>query len=177
VNDTEQTISKPLASVKKTRWAWWLATWFGCGYMAPGPGTYGSVAAVVLWLLGSRLAATPGTVSAFTLAAAVLVTLAGIRVSTIVARESGRKDPGFVVIDEVAGQWLALVPLTPTLAHALLGLVLFRLFDITKWPPVIRRLEALPEGTGIMLDDVCAGLFAAICGAAIVGVAHHFHLT
>jgi phosphatidylglycerophosphatase A len=83
-----------------------------------------------------------------------------------VAREAGREDPGFVVVDEVAGQWIALIAMRPDWQHAVLALVLFRLFDIWKpWP--IRRLEAIPEGTGIMLDDVAAGALALICGLVL----------
>jgi phosphatidylglycerophosphatase A len=83
-----------------------------------------------------------------------------------VAREAGREDPGFVVVDEVAGQWIALIALRPDWRHALLGLLLFRLFDIWKpWP--VRRLEELPEGTGIMLDDVAAGVLALVFGVAL----------
>jgi phosphatidylglycerophosphatase A len=89
----------------------------------------------------------------------------GALAGAIVARESGREDPGFVVIDEVAGQWIALIAIKPDWKHAALALFLFRLFDIWKpWP--IRRLEELPEGTGIMLDDVAAGLLALLCGLA-----------
>ncbi len=104
------------------------------------------------------------TLAIATALAAIAVTLIGIPASTIVARESGRKDPGFVVIDEVAGQLVALILIRPDWKHAALALVLFRLFDIFKpWP--IRKLEALPEGTGIMLDDIAAGLFALLIGA------------
>jgi phosphatidylglycerophosphatase A len=98
--------------------------------------------------------------------AALAATLIGIPAATIVAREAGREDPGFVVIDEVAGQWIALIAVRPDWQHAALALVLFRLFDIWKpWP--IRRLEALPEGTGIMLDDVAAGALALAVGLAL----------
>jgi phosphatidylglycerophosphatase A len=149
---------------RKTRWAWLLATFFGAGRMKPGPGTYGSVAAALLWLGAAHLFH-PGrlALAIATAVAALLITLIGIPASTIVARESGRQDPGFVVIDEVAGQWIALIAMRPDWQHAALALLLFRLFDIWKpWP--IRRLEALPAGTGIMLDDVAAGLLAlAVC--------------
>jgi phosphatidylglycerophosphatase A len=132
--------------------------------MKPGPGTYGSVAAVLLWYLAAHLFH-PGwfALAIGTALAALVTTLIGIPASTIVARESGREDPGFVVIDEVAGQWIALIAIRPDWQHAALALVLFRLFDIWKpWP--IRRLEALPEGTGIMLDDVAAGALALAVG-------------
>jgi len=152
---------------RKTRWAWTVATFFGAGYGRPGPGTYGSCAAVLLWYVAAQaLQPTALTLSVATAIAAVGVTLIGIPASTITARESGRKDPGFVVIDEVAGQLFALVLMPADWPHALLALVLFRLFDITKpWP--IRRLEALPEGSGIMLDDVAAGLLALVCGSLL----------
>jgi phosphatidylglycerophosphatase A len=152
---------------KKTVWAWVVATWFGAGWLKPGPGTYGSVAAVLLWYGAAHLlrlgwiGLTVGTA-----VAAVLATVIGIPAATIVAREAGREDPGFVVVDEVAGQWIALIAMRPDWQHAVLALVLFRLFDIWKpWP--IRRLEAIPEGTGIMLDDVAAGALALICGLVL----------
>jgi phosphatidylglycerophosphatase A len=156
-----------LAKPHKTRWAWLLATWFGAGLLKPGPGTYGSVAAMLLWYFAAHIFHPTVSQLAFaTAAAAITATLIGIPASTIVARESAREDPGFVVIDEVAGQWFALIAIRPDWAHALLALVLFRLFDIWKpWP--IRRLEALPAGTGIMLDDVAAGLLALLCGLAL----------
>ena len=154
-------------SPNKTRWAWVLATWFGAGRMKPGPGTYGSVAALLLWLGAAYLFhPQPLTMAIATAVAALLINLIGIPASTIVARESGRKDPGFVVIDEVAGQWIALIAVRPDWQHAALALLLFRFFDIWKpWP--IRKLEALTEGAGIMLDDVAAGLLALAVGLAL----------
>jgi len=156
-----------LTTPRKTAWAWAVSTFFGAGYGKPGPGTYGSVAAVLIWYAAANAFAPSRTTLALdTAIAAIAVTLIGIRASTIVARESQRKDPGFVVIDEVAGQLIALILARPDLRHAALDLVLFRLFDIWKpWP--IRRLEALPEGTGIMLDDVAAGLLALLCGLVL----------
>jgi phosphatidylglycerophosphatase A len=154
-------------SYTKTRWAWVLGTWFGAGRMKPGPGTYGSVAAVLIWYAaahGFELGRVELAVT--TTVVALLVTLIGIPASTIVARESGREDPGFVVIDEVAGQWIALILMRPDWQHAALALALFRLFDIWKpWP--IRRFESLPEGTGIMMDDVAAGVLALVVGVAL----------
>jgi phosphatidylglycerophosphatase A len=159
---------------KKSLWAWLLATWFGAGYLKPGPGTYGSIAAVLLWFLAAHVfPSQPATLAIATLIAAIVITLIGIPASTTVARESARKDPGFVVIDEVAGQLFALILMPPDWQHTLLALILFRLFDITK-PGPIRRLEALPEGTGIMLDDVAAGIFALILGVVISDLAHRF---
>jgi phosphatidylglycerophosphatase A len=143
---------------KKTIWAWIIGTFFGAGLLKPGPGTYGSAAALVLWITAAQ-ALHPAHLPLYTTIAAILVTVIGIPAATIVARESGREDPGHVVIDEVAGQLIALIFCPTDWAHAILAFLLFRLFDIVK-PPPIRQLERLPAGTGIMLDDVAAGLFA-----------------
>lgn len=151
------------SQTRKTLWAWTLGTFFGSGLLKPGPGTYGSIAALLLWYAAAHaLHPAPSALAIGTAVAALVVTLLGIPAATVVARESGRKDPGFVVIDEVAGQLVALIFAKPDWKHAVLALLLFRVFDITKpWP--IRRLESLPGGTGIMLDDVAAGLLALIC--------------
>lgn len=147
---------------KKTLWAWLVGTFFGAGLLKPGPGTYGSIAAVLLWFATAHvLNPAPFALAFGTVIAAIVVTLIGIPAASIVARESGREDPGHVVIDEVAGQLIALIAIPADWKHAALSLLLFRLFDILK-PPPIRQLERLPEGTGIMLDDVAAGLFALV---------------
>jgi phosphatidylglycerophosphatase A len=152
-----------------TRWAWTVATFFGAGFGKPGPGTWGSVAAVLLWAAFAwGLHPTPETLFLALLAGIALTLVFGIPAATIVARESGRHDPQFVVIDEVAGQWIALLGSHANWRHALIALILFRLFDITK-PFPVRQLEALPEGWGIVLDDVGAGLYA-------LGVASLLHL-
>lgn len=147
---------------RKTPWAWAVGTFFGAGLLRPGPGTYGSCAAVALWFVAIHLAH-PAHQTAATLAAALAATLIGIPAASIVARESGREDPGHVVIDEVAGQWIALALMPADWPHALLALALFRLFDITK-PPPVRQLERLHGGLGIMLDDVAAGFLALASG-------------
>ncbi len=152
---------------KKTGWAWAVGTFFGAGLLRPGPGTYGSVAAVLLWF-GVIHGLQPSAAMQVwgTLGAAVAVTAIGIPASSIVAREAGREDPGFVVIDEVAGQLFALIGMSADWRHAAMELVLFRLLDITK-PPPVRNLERLHGGVGIMLDDVAAGLIALGLGHLI----------
>jgi phosphatidylglycerophosphatase A len=131
--------------------------------MKPGPGTYASVAAVLLWWGAANLFRIGlHNLSGLTVLAMLVVTAIGIPASTIVARQAAKKDPGFVVIDEVAGQLLALIALSPTWVHGLIALVLFRVFDIWKpWP--IRYFEKFRDGWGIMLDDVVAGFLAYIC--------------
>jgi len=144
----------------KTRWAWTVATFFGAGRLKPGPGTWGSIAAVLLWAAaGWAFNPSRGVMAAMLVAGIALTLIFGIPAATIAARESGVEDPGFVVIDEVTGQWIALLGCPFNWPHALAALVLFRLFDITK-PFPARQLERLPEGWGIVFDDVAAGLYA-----------------
>ena len=154
------TVPEPAAETRKTLWAWTIATFFGAGLGKPGPGTWGSVAALLLWALAAfGLHASPNTLLILLLAGIVLSIVLGVPAATIAARESGRHDPGFVVIDEVAGQWIALLWSPADWRHGLIALILFRLFDITK-PFPARQLEGLPEGWGIVFDDVAAGLYA-----------------
>ena len=149
---------------KHTTWAFVVATFFGAGYGKPGPGTWGSVAAVLLWAAYAWLAhPSPHGMMAALIVGIVISIAIGVPAATIAAREVGREDPQFVVIDEVAGQLIALVLMPADWKHAVVALLLFRGFDIFKpWP--IRKLEALPEGTGIMLDDIAAGAFALVVG-------------
>ena len=82
--------------------------------------------------------------------------------ATIVERESGRKDPGIVVVDEVVGQWLTLAGATQLNWKSWLGaFVLFRVLDTWK-PPPARKFEQLPEGLGIVADDAAAGVYGAL---------------
>jgi len=147
---------------KKTFWAWTIATFFGAGLGKPGPGTWGSVAAVLIWTgTALLLHPSPQWLLGLTLAGIVLSVGLGVPAATIAARESGREDPGFVVIDEVAGQWITLLGAVfhPDWQHIVVALLLFRVFDIFK-PFPVRQLEKLPEGWGIVFDDVAAGLYA-----------------
>ncbi len=136
-----------------------LATWFGCGYFPWGPGTAGSLAAVLIAVgLHTYLGA-----GRMTLAVLVMIfLLPGIWASSRTARVLKIEDPSIVVVDEVLGQWLTLLGAsTLNWKTFLAAFLLFRLFDIWKpWP--IRRLENLPEGTGIVVDDLGAGVYGAI---------------
>jgi len=138
--------------------------------MHPGPGTWGSAATTLLW---AALAYTlpPSARMPTAVALTVAITLIGIPAATQVARASGRKDPQFVVIDEVAGQLIALIAAPLAWKTFLAGFILFRVFDIVK-PPPVRQLEKLPEGTGIVLDDVTAGGYAFV----VMQLLLHFHL-
>ena len=139
-------------------WATLVATVLGVGRLHPGPGTWGSAVTVIVWAaIAHELS--PALQTPVAIALAVLVTLIGIPAATRVARASGGKDPQFVVIDEVAGQLIALIAVPLAWKTFLAGFILFRVFDIVK-PPPARQLEKLPDGTGIVLDDVAAGIFA-----------------
>ena len=139
-------------------WASLTATCLGLGNLRPGPGTWGSLAATLVWLVLSRGIA--GKLQPAVLGCCILiVVVAGIPAATVVARSSGRKDPEEVVIDEVAGQWITLLFAPVSWKTLLAGFILFRGFDILK-PPPVRQLERLPEGTGIVVDDVAAGIYA-----------------
>ena len=136
-----------------------LATWFGCGYWPWGPGTFASLAALAIaLLLHARFGA--GRLTWLILTAVLLVP--AVWAATQTARVLNEKDPGVVVIDEVLGQSVALLGATAFVWKSVLAaFVLFRLFDIWKpWP--VRDLEKLPEGAGIVADDLAAGLYAAV---------------
>lgn len=136
-----------------------LATWFGCGWFPWGPGTAGSLAAT---LIAFVLHAYCGIARPGLLVLTFVLLWPGIWSATTTARLYERKDPGFVVIDEVLGLWVTLMgsPLRSWRVF-LAAFLLFRIFDIGKpWP--VRKLEKLPEGVGIVMDDLAAGLYGAV---------------
>jgi phosphatidylglycerophosphatase A len=151
-------------------WATLIATFFGIGRLRPGPGTWASAATVVLWAASSHAIA-PFLRIPVAIGLTLLVTLIGIPAATQAARGSGMKDPQFVVIDEVAGQLVALIAVPLAWKCFLAAFILFRVFDIVK-PPPVRQLEAIPEGAGIVLDDLAAGLYAL----AVMHLLLHFGL-
>ncbi len=130
------------------------ASFGGIGFLPRAPGTWGSAAAA---LVGTAILAAGG--QRVLVAAAVLAILAGL---WAIPRAGGDADPGWVVIDEVAGMWLAMLPLAqPSPLGILAAFALFRLFDITK-PGPIGTLDRIPGRIGVMSDDVAAGLVAAV---------------
>ncbi len=159
---------------KAPRMAWWIATGFGSGYLKPAPGTWGSLAGVLAWLLmmfGMSATHWKGTLFLL-LSAPLALSLLAVWASALVVKETGLKDPSFIVADEWAGMWIALTPLlfTVTLqpqpamlwaARLVTPFMLFRLFDIWK-PGAVNTAQRLPGGWGVVLDDVLAGLLAAL---------------
>jgi len=163
-----------------------LATW-GVGLIPIAPGTWGSAVGVVLYLglgqLTERLfnfsvergldlspQQFPGILTTVLLLTILLVALAGIWAGSRAEKLLGKKDPGAVVVDEVAGQLIAFlfVPwLTTGTWSVVAGFVAFRVFDIWK-PYPVRRLEGLGGGLGIMADDMLAGFYAATAMSLLV---------
>ncbi len=134
-----------------------LATWFGAGLLPKAPGTWGSLAALPFaWIIAGW-----GGQAALGLAT-VIVTVVGWWAAELYSRQTGISDPSEVVIDEVAGQWLTLLVVPPNPWFYLAGFALFRLFDIRKPWPVSWADRTLPGGLGIMVDDLFAGIYAAV---------------
>lgn len=163
------------AATRKPWLSLFLGTAGGAGYLPAAPGTWGSLVGVILYIIAGIPASQAYDVylhktysvlsSRFLIGVAITVVIAAIGViaSGRVARFSGRKDPQFVVIDEVSGQFLAyLLALAPlNWKYLLLGFILFRGFDTWK-PFPARQMESWRGGWGIMADDWMAAVYAAI---------------
>ena len=127
---------------------------FGAGYAPVASGTVGSfVTVVAIWLLP----VTPLRI----LVALIAVTVVGVWAGSRVERALGRKDPGVIVIDEVAGMLLSVILLPPTIPVLVTAFLLFRLFDIWK-PFPARESQVLTGGLGVMVDDLIAGFYALV---------------
>ena len=170
VTDRGTGVPPAVPGASQARWAELIATFFGIGRLRPGPGTWGSAATVLLWWLIARWIPPDWQPWAVALLALLAVAI-GIPAATRVSRASGSKDPQWIVIDEAAGQLITLIAVPISWKSLLLGFILFRGFDIVK-PPPLRRLEQLPEGAGIVVDDVGAGLYAL----AVMRIVLHFGL-
>ena len=136
-----------------------FATFFYIGYIPFAPGTWGTLAGLLFWLL------IPVNSLYIKLALIIATFLTGILVSGRIERKDNVEDPGFIVIDEVVGIWIAMMFIPPELKDNIIQLAIaffgFRFFDISKIPP-IRQCEKLEAGLGIMADDLAAGLFTGI---------------
>lgn len=161
----------------------------GVGYLPLAPGTWGSLVGIGIYLLlqfstlrlinlflpsDSFLRFMPLPVFIATMLVVVtFITLAGTWAASRTEKLFGRKDPGKVVIDEVAGQLIALLPIVPRLDPGWLSIIaaflLFRFFDIVK-PYPARRFEKLEGGLGIMSDDIVAGAYAAVGTALFIAI-------
>jgi phosphatidylglycerophosphatase A len=140
-----------------------LATSLGVGYVPFAPGTFGSLAGLLLWYL------LPSSTIARILAI-VVVFVAGAWSGTVAERHFGSTDPGPVVIDEVMGMWITLLLNPVGWIGAAIGFVAFRAFDVVK-PYPANRLERLAGGVGVMADDGMAAVYANLTLRAILAVA------
>jgi phosphatidylglycerophosphatase A len=137
------------------------ATVLGVGWLRPAPGTWGSLAGMPLaWLVMQMSGGWGVPTFVYQAIVAGVIFVVGIPICTVACRQLGVKDPGMVVYDEWAAMPFVflLVPLGNPWVW-LAGFGLFRLFDITK-PPPIKKLENLGEGLGVMIDDLLAAIFA-----------------
>ena len=132
----------------------WFATVGPLGFVPIAPGTAGSAAGlVVFWAVRST-----GSIR-LEVAVLLVVTLAGVAAASAAESRYQRRDPGLVVIDEVAGMLVTLLAVPVGLGGAVVGFFVFRVFDIVK-PFPARHAERLPGGWGVMADDLVAGLYA-----------------
>jgi phosphatidylglycerophosphatase A len=143
----------------------------GVGYLPLMPGTFGSVVGIAIFLLLTQIT-TASSLFVVVLVSILVITFSGIWAATRTEELSGRKDPGKVVVDEVAGQMIALLPLTffsvqPLTSGVIVSFIFFRFFDIVK-PYPAGRFERLKGGLGIMSDDLMAGAYAAVVTSVIV---------
>ena len=134
-----------------------LATWFGAGRLPGMPGTWGSLAALPFAWVIEVFAGRSGLV----IAGVVLFGI-GCWAAERACRSLGKEDPGEIVIDEVAAQWLVLAAAPQGLLAYAAGFVLFRLADILKPWPASWADRTIHGGLGVMLDDILAGLYAAL---------------
>jgi phosphatidylglycerophosphatase A len=142
-----------------------ISTFFGAGFFPLGPGTLASLLTVLLYRYWLYRLAGPVYLLLW-----LLVLMAGIYFTGIYARHLNLKDPGKIVIDEVAGQLLALFLIEPDWKWLAASFLLFRFFDILK-PLGIRKLEKIADGWGIMADDQAAALLAwVITGLLVLAV-------
>jgi len=134
-----------------------LVTWFGAGLLPIAPGTWGSLAALPFaWIIQREWG-----VAGLLIAAAALF-LAGWWASSVYVTRGGIKDPGEIVVDEVAAQWLVLAVAPLSLPYYVLGFFLFRAVDILKPFPASWADRRLPGGLGVMADDMLAAPYAMI---------------
>jgi phosphatidylglycerophosphatase A len=143
-----------------------LASCFGLGWLPIAPGTYGSLPPAIIFVLMSYLGTSALLISIVMAVLALAGSVVCVKFAPAIIAATGKTDPREVVADEFAGQavvflFIAAGPISNIWVAGLLGFLLFRFFDILKpWP--IRKLERLPEGWGILLDDLLAGIYAGI---------------
>jgi phosphatidylglycerophosphatase A len=141
-----------------------IATCGYIGYVPIAPGTFGSAVGLALFALIRSWGS-----SAIELGVIVLLFVLGVWSGNAAEKHFGRVDPGPVVLDEVAGMLITLALLPVNIYGAIVGFLIFRLFDVVKpWPA--NRLEALPGGLGMMADDAMAGIYGNVAMRILIAV-------
>ena len=149
----------------------WLATWFGSGFMRPAPGTWGTLAALPFGLLFLAFANTAALIIGILFVSAI-----GWWAAKEFEKDSGVHDSKMIVIDEVAGMWLTIVPISLYVSadaplfsvYVVLSFILFRFFDIIKPWPVSFFDQKVGGASGVMADDIMAGIYAALVLTGII---------
>lgn len=136
----------------------WLASWFGSGFLNPAPGTWGSLAGLLCGIPVYALGGAQGL-----LIGVILVTTAGLWAAHEFDKETGAHDSKMIVIDEVAGQWIAMIPAALNPLLLVLSFLFFRAFDIVKPWPVSYFDQKIDGAAGVIGDDLMAGIMAAFC--------------
>jgi phosphatidylglycerophosphatase A len=135
-----------------------LATWFGCGYLHPAPGTWGTLGAIpfglILFALGGPILLIIGI---------CIVSAIGLWAADDFGKAVNEPDAKQIVIDEVAGMWIALIPAALNPLLIVVAFAAFRFFDILKPWPVSFADKNFKNATGVMLDDILAGFYAYLC--------------
>lgn len=130
----------------------WICTIFYVGKLPFAPGTWGSLVGALIWFI-----IFPHLPKYLPILIVLCVFILGVYASNILVEGKKDKDPSRIVIDEVVGQWIALLGSPFNVYYLVSGFVIFRIFDILK-PPIVKKYEKLPHGWGIMVDDIAAGL-------------------
>lgn len=140
----------------------WLASWFGCGFLSPAPGTWGSLGALPFGLLILAIGGIYGLIAGI-----IIVTLIGLWAADKFDKDMDGHDSKMIVIDEVAGMWIALLPAGFDPMLILVAFIGFRAFDITKPWPACYFDKSVKGAAGVMGDDLVAGVMAAFCVSLI----------
>ncbi len=140
----------------------WLSSWFGCGFINPAPGTWGSLGAIpfgiIIYMLGGAISLG---------IAVIIVTVIGLWSAGKFDKAMDGHDSKMIVIDEVAGMWIALIPAALNPALIIIAFIAFRFFDIIKPYPISFLDQKVDGAVGVMADDILAGIFASLC---VIGV-------
>lgn len=143
----------------------WLASWFGCGFLNPAPGTWGSLGAlpfgIALYISGG---------STLLAIAVLVITIIGLWAADHFDKAMDGHDSKMIVIDEVAGQWLALIPAALNPYLIFIAFIAFRFFDVLKPWPVSFFDTKIKGSVGVMGDDIVAGLYAALTVLLVKGI-------